>query len=85
MTAIRPDLSPFAPRASTTSPGAQNAAHTAQAAFFRMALGQTTTATPASVSANQAQTTSAASTPAAPRTADPERPLRPGSLLDIRV
>ena len=64
MTAIRPDLSPFAPRASTTSPGAQNAAHTAQAAFFRMALGQTTTATPAAPAISAAPPRRKAATPA---------------------
>ena len=83
MTAIRPDLSLFAPRPPATPSGAQD---TAQAAFFRMALGQATpspAASPQSVQANPA--VPAAQTPPSPPAVDPERPLRPGSLLDIRV
>ena len=85
MSAIRPDLPSFAP-SQTTAPG--SAAREAQAAFFRAALGQgtatqTATATPAAPNAVVAQitptSTRASSAP------DPDRPLRPGSLLDIRI
>ena len=82
MTAIRPDLSPFAPRQLAAPSGAQDA----QAAFFRMALGQAATPPASSSQAAQANpAVPAVQTPPSPHAIDPERPLRPGSLLDIRV
>lgn len=87
MTAVRPDPSIFAPRpqaaATTSAPGAR----AAQADFFRMALGQGGGVQAAAPAAAQAARAAAAPAPLATptRAVDPERPLRPGSLLDIRV
>lgn len=87
MSAVRPDPSIFAPRpqaaATTSAPGGR----AAQADFFRMALGQGGGVQAAAPAAAQPVRAAAAPAPlAAPtRAVDPDRPLRPGSLLDIRV
>ena len=89
MTAVRPDPSIFAPRpqaaATTSAPGAR----AAQADFFRMALGQgggVQAAPPVAAQPVRAAPALAPAPLATPtRAVDPERPLRPGSLLDIRV
>ncbi len=78
MSAIRPDLPAVA--AVRPEPGA--AARSAQAAFFRAAMAQ---AAP-EVTARQASQASPQVQAQAPtRPASPERDVRPGSLLDIRV
>lgn len=93
MSAIRPDLTSLAPRSAATTTGGQNAAqNAAQAAFFRLALGQsmpgqTTSAQVASaprVAEPLASSAASRATGASPAV-DPDRPLRPGSLIDIRV
>ncbi len=83
MSAIRPDLPAFG---QTPAPSAGSAARDAQAAFFRAALGQVT---PPAQAVRQAPPRSVVpqvtpTTRAAPEV-DPERPLRPGSLVDIRI
>jgi hypothetical protein len=55
----------------------------AQRAFFRAALGQAVEPAPAVSPA--APTAPALTASPAPMTPDPERPLRPGSIIDIRV
>lgn len=95
MSAIRPDLPAFGQPA---APSSGSAAREAQAAFFRAALGQTgggATAPAAQPPASQASTARSDPsrtltpqiTPTTRATAapDPDRPLRPGSLLDIRI
>lgn len=91
MSAIRPDLPVFNP---PTASGSTGAARDAQAAFFRTALRQaaapaaqvsarpTPQAAPQVAPAVAPQAVAATSRASAP---DPERPLRPGSLLDIRI
>jgi len=72
MSAIRPDLPAF-PQAVPARP---DAARAAQSAFFRAALEQVQARQPAPA------------TPAPPITSAPaeaHRPMRPGSLLDIKV
>ena len=74
MSTIRPDL----PAIPAPSQGAAPAVRAAQADFFRAAMAQVGV---------YAQTPGA-STPAAaetPKAAQGDRPVRPGSLLDIRV
>ncbi|MGA0546880.1 hypothetical protein ACO2Q1_16540 [Brevundimonas sp. VNH65] len=94
MSTIRPDLTSLAPRPAVTPTGGQNAAqNAAQAAFFRMALGQTspgqaspgqTTSAQPAAAARMAEPLASRAAGASP-TVDPDRPLRPGSLIDIRV
>lgn len=72
MATIRSDLPATAPASPIPSVGARNA----QAAFFRAALAQVGSAAPATEA--QRVTTVAPS-------AATDRPLRPGSLLDIKV
>ena len=84
MSAIRPDLPVPQSGTGLTRPGG-TAADAARAAFFRAAMGQ--------VQAAQTPARTAAATPTAPTTqtstarpdSSPDRPGRPGSLLDIRV
>lgn len=76
-----------APAQTRIDPPAADARTAAQRAFFDAALGRTTSS-PAAVPV--AETARSLSQPAVQRTAaaaaaDPQRPLRPGSLLDIRV
>lgn len=84
MSAIRPDLPALTPGTGLT-PASGAAADAARAAFFRAALGQ--------VQATSVPARAAASSPAAATATagvarsepSPDRPGRPGSLLDIRV
>jgi hypothetical protein len=77
MSAIRPGLPQIVPQ-----PADAGRARSAQAAaFFRAAVDQTEATAQASASAPAVVTTRATSAPAP----DPSRPLRPGSLLDIRI
>lgn len=81
MSAIRPDLPAPIPATGLTRPGGATT-DAARAAFFRAAMGQ--------VQATQAPARTAAPSPTATASAaraepSPERPGRPGSLLDIRV
>ena len=74
MSTIRPDL----PAIPAPSQGAAPAVRAAQADFFRAAMAQV---------GGYAQTPPASAPAAAetPKTAQGDRPVRPGSLLDIRV
>lgn len=82
MSAIRPGLPQIVPQ-----PADAGRARSAQAAaFFRAAVDQAQTTNPAAAQAPApapalvaARATGSASAP------DPSRPLRPGSLLDIRI
>ena len=85
MTAVRPPLFPPSPAAQPARPDAGRAA--AQKAFFDLALGK-----PAAPPAAAAAVALAAATPppTVARLPDvgaekPQKILRPGSLLDIRV
>ena len=88
MTPIRPNLPPAPPPAATRP--AQAARLAAQKAFFEIAAGQAPITPPpitlAPVTARPA-TPPQRVPPAAPQQAGeaPRQPLRPGSLLDIRV
>jgi hypothetical protein len=83
VTAIRPPA--FPPIRTPDSPRAEPAKLAAQRAFFQAALGQAATAAPTAAS-NPAP---AASAPMQripdPGAEKPQKILRPGSLLDIRV
>lgn len=87
---IRPNLPPLA-LANVVSPSAaprsSEARSAAQKAFFELALGKTPAAVAAPTVAAPASAHAAAPLKAAARAAPeaPARPLRPGSLLDIRV
>ena len=84
MTAVRPDL-PVTPPPAAPAPAGVKAA---QAAFFRAALGQTGAAVKAPAAPPEPSRTLTPQITATTRAAaapDPERPLRPGSLLDIRI
>lgn len=75
MTAIRPNLPPLAqPGPAAQPPGARAAAR----AFFDLAAGKAPAATPAPAPAPMQKMVQAPVEP-------PTRPMRPGSLLDIRV
>lgn len=85
-------MTPIRPAAPQPTPAVQprsaEAARTAaQKAFFELAMGRA--AAPAAVSAPTAQAPAPAAaapqTVAASPSAAPARPMRPGSLLDIRV
>jgi hypothetical protein len=83
-----PSIRPPSPQPPTVAPRPPDSARQAAKAFFQLAAGQA--AAPAA--APQAPAPAAAARPAtgpnrlAAAPADPpERPLRPGSLLDIRV
>jgi len=84
---IRPSVPPALP----VRPQAPNdVARAAQRAFFSQALGQVqgaaaAAAAPALAPAPLARTPAAASTPAMDPASPPERALRPGSLVDIKV
>lgn len=87
MSAIRPDLPAPIPGTGLTSPGGATA-DAARAAFFRAAMGQvqaaqapvrTTAPAPSAAATTATATTTARSEPS------PDRPSRPGALLDIRV
>jgi hypothetical protein len=86
VTAVRPPILPTAQAAAQTArPDAARLA--AQKAFFDMALGKAA-APPTTVAA--APATPASAPPSAPKLPEagaekPQRILRPGSLLDIRV
>jgi hypothetical protein len=85
VTTIRPNPFPAAaPQAQAAS--LDSAKQAAQRAFFAAALGQAAAPAPA---APQPQVQTQASRPAArtpdPAAEPPQRILRPGSLLDIRV
>lgn len=87
MSAIRPDLPAALPGTGLTRPDA-TAADAARTAFFRAAMGQVQTAPAPARTATATPT--AATTPTATASAaraepSPDRPGRPGSLLDIRV
>ena len=95
MTPIRPNALPVQP-ASTPGVGADAARQAAQKAFFDAAMGRAAPPPAATVApAPQAARPSLfAAAPAAVQRAEirpdpgaepPARPLRPGSLLDIRV
>ena len=92
MTPIRPNAFPVQPPA-TPGVGADAARQAAQKAFFDAAMGRTapSAAGPAPQAARPAIFTPAASPPQRaeirPDSAaePPAKPLRPGSLLDIRV
>lgn len=73
MTAIRPNLPPLSHPAAAPQPGAR-----AARAFFDLATGNAPAAAPAPATR---PTQKALQAPLEP----PARPLRPGSLLDIRV
>jgi hypothetical protein len=79
-----PTLPTPAPAAGGASPGAR----AAQRAFFEAALGRATTAPAAAAPQPQIQTPAAAPARAVQPTAEPQQPqrlLRPGSLVDIKV
>jgi hypothetical protein len=77
-----PGSTPPVPRG-PTAPVRTDTARAAQRAFFQAALGQSQ-ATPQASPAGPKPPVAAA--PAVQQTApDPQRPLRPGSLLDIKV
>lgn len=78
MSAIRPDL----PATPALRPDPGTAARSAQAAFFRAAMAQ---AAPAVTAQQTVQASPQVQTQAPTRPANPERDVRPGSLLDIRV
>lgn len=76
-------LRPLPPASPTpAAQGADAARLAAQKAFFEMALGRAPQAAAAPQAQTQVQPARRLPDPAAPA---PERPLRPGSLLDIRV
>lgn len=78
MSAIRPPVpSPLFPTQGPASP-----ARAARSDFFRAALDGTRAAPPATVETRDAQVASTAPPPFEP---SGERPVRPGSLLDIRI
>ena len=84
MSAIRPGLPLNTPAQGLDLPSARSA----QAAFFRAALGQTGAAVKAPAAPPEPSRTLTPQITATTRAAaapDPERPLRPGSLLDIRI
>lgn len=90
MTVVRPPIYPPSQAAQPARPDASRLA--AQKAFFDLALGKTGVPSAASTAVAAAAPAGAASTAAvsAPRLPEPgaEKPqkiLRPGSLLDIRV
>jgi hypothetical protein len=74
-----------------TPPVRNNQARAAQRAFFDAALGKTAATSPVSPVKSVQATTAAASSsavgklPSALPAEPPSRPLRPGSLLDIKV
>jgi hypothetical protein len=80
MSAIRPGLPQIVPQ----SADAGRARSAQAAAYFRAAVDQAQTARPATAqaSAPAPAVVTTRTTAAAP---DPNRPLRPGSLLDIRI
>ena len=82
MSAIRPGLPQIVPQ-----PADAGRARSAQAAaFFRAAVDQAQTANPAAAQASApAPAMVTTRTTASASAADPNRPLRPGSLLDIRI
>ncbi|WP_339932823.1 hypothetical protein [uncultured Brevundimonas sp.] len=88
MTAIRPDM-PAAMPGTGLTPAGGAAADAARAAFFRAAMGQVqATAAPARTAAAAPAASTIAPTVTASATRSepsPDRPSRPGSLLDIRV
>lgn len=82
MSAIRPGLPQIVPQ-----PADAGRARSAQAAaFFRAAVDQAQTTNPAAAQASApAPAVVTTRTTASASASDPNRPLRPGSLLDIRV
>lgn len=91
MTTIRPNLPPLltTPTPANAAPkSADSVRLAAQKAFFEIAAGRAPTA-PTAVQAGAPPVAARAATPLAvrqdPLTEAPARPLRPGSLLDIRV
>ncbi len=86
MNEIRPTLPDVASRAPASGPSA--AARTAQAAFFQAALGAAVRpgmATQLAAQAAVAPPSIPMRAEAAPTAPAADRPMRPGSLLDIRV
>ena len=75
MSAIRPDLP-----ATTTPQAVPAGVRNAQAAFFRAAMADVQASQPQRPQAVQPQVTQTTT-----RASEPERAVRPGSLLDIRV
>lgn len=69
-----PSLPVPRPSAAPANPAASEAVRAAQQAFFQTALGQIQASAPAARAA-----------PATTAEPGPQRPLRPGSLLDIKV
>jgi len=89
VTAVRPPHFPSSPSAQPAQPDAARLA--AQKAFFDMALGKAAAPTRSGAAAVATAVTAApAAVAAAPRIPErgaekPQKILRPGSLLDIRV
>ncbi len=82
MSAIRPPVpSPLFPTQGSAQ-GPASPARAARSDFFRAALDGTRTVTPAAVQPRDALVASTAPPPFEP---SGERPIRPGSLLDIRI
>jgi hypothetical protein len=87
VTAVRPSIFPTQP--APVAPGrADQAKSAAQKAFFDMAMGKA--AAPATAPAAAAMAAPPATPAASPRIPDaaaekPQKILRPGSLLDIRI
>ncbi len=83
MTTIRPNVFPQQPPVGGQRDDAGRAS--AQRAFFQAVMGQTqATAAPAAPAAVEAPQTVSRSTQVSPAEA-PQKILRPGSILDIRV
>lgn len=87
MTSVRPPIFPPSQAAQPGRPNADPARLAAQKAFFDLAMGKTAApraAAPTSPSAAPATAASATRLPH-PDSEKPQKILRPGSLLDIRV
>ncbi|HEV2532679.1 hypothetical protein [Phenylobacterium sp.] len=84
MTAIRPQAFPPL-QGPTSAPRADQAKLAAQKAFFDAALGKTAAAAPAAAMAKPAPVAAPLQRIPDAAAEKPEKILRPGSLLDIRV
>jgi hypothetical protein len=84
VTQIRPTLPPVAPPAQGVR-AADAARLAAQKAFFQIAAGMAPAASATALPAAGPRTAAAAQRPAPIPAEPPARPLRPGSLLDIKV